>query len=223
MAAVNRRKQARVKPKQLTARIRAGDALHIGLGIDNLSVGGAFVRCNTVLPVGQKVKLEIQRPGAIQLLTFSGTVMSCISPAQAAQTKGVAGVGLKFDSVPPHLQAWLAEVVSSSPAAAPGASAGSAPALPVLLPSAQASQRGLPPVTAPRAAPPPPDADWDQQGTQTEIPAFVPTQELDASALSREVNALKELLSHREKVIAELKRDNQQLRQALEKYLSVKR
>jgi hypothetical protein len=241
MATNNRRRHARVKPKQLTARIRAGEQLHIGLGIENVSMGGAFVRCNSVLPVGQKVKLEIQRPGAIQLLTFSATVMSSLSVAQAAQQKRVPGVGLKFDAMPPHLEAWLAEVVANSP----GASSGSAEppqAPPILAPTARSAPRApppafpgstppprFPPSKAPAAAPPPrlsaaaPDASWDQQGTQAAIPAFVPARELDASKLLDEVNALKELLGQREKLIAELKRENADLRQALAKRLSEKR
>lgn len=245
MATNNRRRHARVKPKQLTARIRAGEQLHIGLGIDNLSMGGAFVRCNSVLPVGQKVKLEIQRPGAIQLLTFSATVMSSVSVSQAAQAKRVPGVGLKFDAMPPHLEAWLGEVVANSP----GVSAGGVEppqAPPILAPVARPSARNLPQVSArppafpgatppPRvpaakpAAPPPklsapaPQESWDQQGTQAAIPAFVPARELDASKLLDEVNALKELLGQREKLIADLKRENADLRQALAKRLSEKR
>ena len=39
MSPANRRRHARVKPQQVTARIRSAGGLHIGLGIENISVG----------------------------------------------------------------------------------------------------------------------------------------------------------------------------------------
>ena len=66
----NRRKHARVKPKQLATRVRAGEELHIGLGIENISMGGVFVRCNTPLKVGRVVTLELLRPENRKVLAY---------------------------------------------------------------------------------------------------------------------------------------------------------
>ena len=58
MSEPNRRRYPRVKPKHLATRVRSGEELHIGLGIENISLGGTFVRCNTPLKAGREVTLE---------------------------------------------------------------------------------------------------------------------------------------------------------------------
>ncbi|MBS1150293.1 MAG: PilZ domain, partial [Myxococcaceae bacterium] len=106
-AATNRRRFPRVKPKQLATRVRSGDDLHIGLGIENISMGGAFVRCNSPMKVGRAVVLEVMRAGASQPLEIEGKVTSSVSLAVAAATQRTAGMGITFDPLPPHVEQRL--------------------------------------------------------------------------------------------------------------------
>lgn len=113
MAASNRRRFPRVKPKQLATRVRSGDDLHIGLGIENISMGGIFVRSNTPLKVGRGVTLEIQRAGASQPLVLDGKVTSSLSLAAAAQAHRAPGMGISFDPLPPHIEQRLEGLIVS--------------------------------------------------------------------------------------------------------------
>lgn len=112
--ASNRRRHQRVKPKQLISRVQGGDALHIGLVVENISVGGAFVRCASPMRVGTRVKLELQRPGASTPITVSGVVASAVNPAQAAERKVSAGMGIAFDAMPPHVEARIESIIGAS-------------------------------------------------------------------------------------------------------------
>ena len=113
MSDPNRRKHLRVKPKQLVTRVRAGEALHIGLGVENISMGGVFVRSSTPLKTGTVITLELMRPGATALLALPGKVTSSVSPAAAAQAQRSAGMGIAFDPLPPHLEKRLEGLIES--------------------------------------------------------------------------------------------------------------
>ncbi len=207
MSTPNRRKHTRVKPRQITARIRAGEALHIGLGIENISVGGAFVKCNTPMKVGVLVSLEIQRAGVTQPLIFPARVTSCVSMADATRTGRAAGVGLKFDVLPPHLENWLNSLVAAN-APQPVVTAA-----PVLAPPPIA-QRTIPAMPPPRLAPVPPPSppSEDFDATQTGIPAFVPAGRREEDQLRNELQALRTLLVQRDEKIKELAAENRKLK-----------
>ncbi len=113
MTEPNRRKFIRVKPKQLATRVRWGEELHIGLGIENISLGGTFVRCNTPLKAGREVTLELVRPGASQPIALPGRVTSVVTLAEAQQSRRAAGMGIAFDPLPPHLQARLEGLIGA--------------------------------------------------------------------------------------------------------------
>ena len=111
--ATNRRRHPRVRPKQLATRVRSGDDLHIGLGIENISMGGAFVRCNTPMKVGRAVTLEVTRAGVSQPLEIDGKVTSSVSMAAAAAAHRAAGMGISFDDLPPSVQHRLEGLIVS--------------------------------------------------------------------------------------------------------------
>ncbi len=112
-APTNRRRHVRVRPKQLVTRVRAGDDLHVGLGIENISMGGAFVRCNMPMKVGREVTLEVTRAGASQLLQINGKVTSSVNVAVAAATHRTAGMGISFNPLPAHVQQRLEGLILS--------------------------------------------------------------------------------------------------------------
>lgn len=200
MSPANRRRHARVKPQQVTARIRSAGGLHIGLGIENISVGGAFVRCNTVIPVGGRVSLEISRGGTGEPMAVPAKVTTCVSPADAIRLGRAAGVGLEFLSVAPHVEAWLTSTVAAllpKPVA---------PAPPVLEPVRVRR-------TLPANRPGPSPFGGDPEVTQPAIQALS-VQGPDA-ALTQELAALRTKLSKHEALIAELTVENRKLKALL--------
>lgn len=112
MSQTNRRRHARVKPKQLASRLAAGSALHIGLPVDNISMGGLYVRCLQPLPAGTRVSLELTRPGSPRPIPVMGRVVSAVTPQQA-EGRGIApGMGIAFDELPPHIEVRIEGVVA---------------------------------------------------------------------------------------------------------------
>lgn len=93
MADSNRRRFPRVPLNRVSTRVKSRDkTLHIGLPVDNMSLGGCFVRSATPLRPGTEVQLEIQRPGASRTINVLGRVVS-----NASATKGhPAGMGVAF-------------------------------------------------------------------------------------------------------------------------------
>lgn len=64
--------------------------------MDNISLGGCFVRCPTPLAVGTEVKLEIHRPGASAPIPVFGRVVS----SAAARPGHPPGMGIAFAPMP---------------------------------------------------------------------------------------------------------------------------
>jgi len=109
MAERNRRRHARVKLKQVSTRLKAKDALHIGLLVENMSLGGCFVRCPTPLRKGVEVTLEVMRPGASHPIPVAGKVVSSF-PAAPGQT---AGMGIAFYPMPREVKARIEGLVAA--------------------------------------------------------------------------------------------------------------
>lgn len=88
----NRRQYPRVKLKQVSTRITAGGALHIGLPVENVSLGGCFVPTRTPLKVGTEVRLEMQRLGVSHAINVLGRVVS----TAVAKPGQLGGMGIAF-------------------------------------------------------------------------------------------------------------------------------
>jgi Tfp pilus assembly protein PilZ len=108
----NRRRHARVKPKQLASRLAGGTALHLGLPVDNISMGGIYVRCLQPLPAGTKVSRELTRPGSPRPIPVMGRVVSAVTPQQAEARQVAPGMGIAFDELPPHIEVRIEGVVA---------------------------------------------------------------------------------------------------------------
>ncbi len=193
-AATNRRRHPRVRPRQLATRVRSGDDLHIGLGIENISMGGIFVRCNTPMKVGRAVTLEVLRAGASQPLEIEGTVTSSVSMAAAAASHRSAGMGISFDPLPPHVEQRLEGLIVS------------------IDPSAMKVPAAKRVVKAPAI----------QEGTEL-TPAYVPPSSFAASKTfvpvkkAPAVSDLERELDERNQRIADLELENQQLKAEIKK------
>ncbi len=88
----NRRQHPRVKLKQVSTRVTVGGALHIGLAVENMSLGGCFVPSRAPFKVGTEVRLEVQRPGASHAISVLGRVVSTATAGPGHAT----GMGIAF-------------------------------------------------------------------------------------------------------------------------------
>lgn len=104
----NQRRYARVKPKAMSSRVRVGGVLHLGLPVENLSLGGAFIRCAQAPPLHTHATLELGVPGVNQPLMLSGKVAFVVSGPDAAKRKVSPGFAIEFvRPLPPHVQKGL--------------------------------------------------------------------------------------------------------------------
>lgn len=104
----NQRRHARVKTKAMSSRVRVGGALHLGLSVENLSLGGAYVRCAQVPPLHSYASIELAVPGVNQPLVLAGKVAFALSATDAAARKMPPGFAIEFvKPLPPHVQRGL--------------------------------------------------------------------------------------------------------------------
>jgi hypothetical protein len=104
----NKRRYVRVKPKAMSSRVRVGGALHLGLAMENLSLGGAFIRCGQTPPLHTHATLELTVPGVTQPLLLPGKVAFTVSAAEAVARKTAAGFAIEWvQPLPPHLRKGL--------------------------------------------------------------------------------------------------------------------
>ena len=90
----NRRRYPRVRAQGLAAHLRSerGRAQCV---VENISLGGLFLRTDQLEDVGTKVSLLLVKPGWKKQLTLSARVTSRID-ALAGQARRVPGLGLQF-------------------------------------------------------------------------------------------------------------------------------
>lgn len=110
----NQRRYRRVKPKAMSTRVRAAGTLHIGLPVENLSLGGAFIRCSLNPPMRSHTSIELAVPGLNRPLLLSGKVAYLVSSVEAMQRRVPPGFGIEFQKpLPPHVQKGLEHLLKS--------------------------------------------------------------------------------------------------------------
>lgn len=110
----NQRRYPRVKPKAMSSRVRVAGALHLGLPIENLSLGGAFIRCAHNPPLRSHASLELGVPGLTHPLLLTGQVTFVVSPADAVAKRVPSGFAIQFQQpLPGHVQKGLEQLLRS--------------------------------------------------------------------------------------------------------------
>ncbi|MFO0619568.1 MAG: PilZ domain-containing protein [Polyangiaceae bacterium] len=107
----NRRRYVRVEGCGLAGHLQTRDASIPGLAIENVSMGGLFVRSNAPLPVGTSVMLQLVRPGLRRALTLTGRVVSIVSVREAALRGAIAGMGIALTRPDGEVRARLGSLV----------------------------------------------------------------------------------------------------------------
>jgi Tfp pilus assembly protein PilZ len=157
-----RRQHRRIRAPQLASHLKLHDeVVGLALSVDDISMGGLFVRHAPPLPVGSLVSLELHHPKLPRPLHVSGRVVSLLQGVTAAGAR--AGMGVRFDALSlralTQLSRLLQELVTSG-AASP-------------LPSVVASATVPPAGGAGALTPPPPPLeafDVDGDGMDPDAP-----------------------------------------------------
>lgn len=95
---MHNRRHGRVRARGVASHLREGAQLFTGLAVENLSRGGAFIRCSTPMPIGSAVMLDLVRPGLKRALQLTGRVVSLVDAEAAHRRGGVPGMGIQFDA-----------------------------------------------------------------------------------------------------------------------------
>ena len=91
----NRRRHPRVRARGLAAHLRTGVGRAPCL-VENISLGGLFVRTDQLEEVGTEVGIELVRPGWKRALDLEALVTSRVEPIASASEKKGPGMGLQF-------------------------------------------------------------------------------------------------------------------------------
>ena len=86
----NRRRLTRVKAPKVVAQLGAKGAL-LDCTVENISVGGAFLRAGKPLAVGTVVQLTLMSPGTRRAPSLKATVRSALT------APGMSGMGVQFE------------------------------------------------------------------------------------------------------------------------------
>lgn len=110
-ATENRRRYVRVEGCGLASHLQTRDASIPGLAVENLSMGGMFVRSNAPLPIGTDVMMQLVRPGLRRALSVTGRVVSVVSVRDATLRGAVAGMGIALDRVDGDVRSRLRALI----------------------------------------------------------------------------------------------------------------
>ena len=91
----NRRRHLRVRAQGIVAHLR-GPSGRYPCTVENISVGGLFVRTDRVLDVGTRMEVDLVRPGWKRGLSFYVRVTSRIDPLAGRFAKITPGMGVQF-------------------------------------------------------------------------------------------------------------------------------
>ncbi len=105
-----KRRHGRVRAEGVTSQLRFLGTAKAGHAVENLSLGGAFVRGADALPVGSKLTLELGHPGLKVPLRLQGRVVSMVRKGEAAGRQA-AGLGIAFEPYADETMARLRQLL----------------------------------------------------------------------------------------------------------------
>jgi hypothetical protein len=85
-----------VAARGVAAQVDAGAAAD-HCNIENISVGGLFLRTSSPMPLGMPVRVDLTKPGQRVPLSVSGRVVSVVTEANSAKHDLPPGVGIELD------------------------------------------------------------------------------------------------------------------------------
>ena len=110
----NKRKHPRVQAEGVLSHLKAGDELALGMLVENISLGGLFVRTDQPLPRGTPLVLEVVRPGPQKAIKVAGRVVTTVLAEDARRRGLTPGMGIRFDPVSAEVLKRLEELIGAS-------------------------------------------------------------------------------------------------------------
>ena len=109
----NRRRHARIRARGVAAHVRTGHG-RIACQVENVSMGGMFVRTDQIEEVGTELFVDLVKPGWKKQLSIEARVSSRIDVAGGRMSHQLPGMGMQFvrldDKQHQRLQSLLREL-----------------------------------------------------------------------------------------------------------------
>ena len=109
-----------MRSSAVATHLRPGDTRLGMVRVDNISLGGVFVRTSTALPPGTALTLELVGPGLRGSLGLTGKVVCVVAPTQGADAALPGGLGIQFDAMGREVEGRLAALIRSLAVSRPG-------------------------------------------------------------------------------------------------------
>lgn len=91
----NRRRFARVRARGVAAHLRTPQG-RIACQVENVSMGGLFVRTDRLEDVGTQIGVDLVKPGWKRQLTLDARITSCVDALDGRLSRRMPGMGLQF-------------------------------------------------------------------------------------------------------------------------------
>ena len=109
----NRRRHARVRARGVAAHLRTPEG-RTACQVENVSMGGLFVRTDRLVEVGTDIVVDLVKPGWKKQLSLGARITSCVDALDGRLSKRMPGMGIQFlrldDKQHDRLQALLREL-----------------------------------------------------------------------------------------------------------------
>jgi hypothetical protein len=83
------------------------------MAVENLSEGGAFIRTHEPLLAGSPVLVDLVRPGLKKSVSFTGRVVSSVSPDESRKRGTLPGMSIAFDPYPAEVRERYRQLLES--------------------------------------------------------------------------------------------------------------
>src|SRR5688572_2088974 len=93
----NQRKHPRYAARGVSSHYKSSAALALAMPIENISLGGVFIRTDEPLDIGTALALELIDGSPRPPLKLTGRVIGTVTARQSAQFARPAGMGVAFD------------------------------------------------------------------------------------------------------------------------------
>src|SRR5438270_7040969 len=93
--ASNRRRHPRVRARGVAAHLRTEQGRN-ACQVENISLGGIFVRTDRLEEVGSQLFVDLVRPGWKRQLTLAARVTSRVDAIEGRLSKRMPGMGMQF-------------------------------------------------------------------------------------------------------------------------------
>lgn len=108
---MHKRRHGRIRARGLVSHVQIEGKLVPGLTVENVSLGGAFVRTSEPAATGSRIVIDLVRPGLKKAIRVVGRVVSEITVEESSSRKLPPGMGIAFDPLTLEVETRLRELL----------------------------------------------------------------------------------------------------------------